>query len=165
MVFSRYSTDEKWLAPHFEKMLYDNALLAYAYLEAYQCTGDQELARLAEEILTYVLRDMTDGQGGFYSAEDADSEGVEGKFYVWIRPEIIAALGPEKGERFADLYDITDGGNFEHGRSIPNLIRRDLRAFAAERGMDAALLVEEMSQGREALLAQRDQRVRPTEGR
>ena len=119
--FSRYSTDEKWLVPHFEKMLYDNALLAIVYLETYQVTGKEKYARVADKIFTYILRDMTHPEGGFYSAEDADSEGVEGKFYVWSPNEIIEILGQEDGEEFCQYYDITPAGNFE-GKSIPNRI-------------------------------------------
>ncbi|MGM0370231.1 MAG: thioredoxin domain-containing protein [Bacillota bacterium] len=119
--FSRYSTDQHWLVPHFEKMLYDNALLAIAYLEAYQRTDKDDYARVAEEVLDYVLRDMTADKGGFYSAEDADSEGEEGKFYLWSRAEVLEVLGVEKGTEFCDYYDITKGGNFE-GQNIPNLI-------------------------------------------
>ena len=89
------STDKKWLAPHFEKMLYDNALLALAYIEGYQATGRKLYARVAKEIFTYVLRDMTSPEGGFYSAEDADSEGEEGKFYVWTPAEIKDVLGDQ----------------------------------------------------------------------
>lgn len=120
--FSRYSTDRIWLAPHFEKMLYDNALLAQVYLEAAQATGRDGYARVAREIFTYVLRDMTSPEGAFYSAEDADSEGVEGKFYVWTPEEVKAVLGEEDGETFCRLYGITEEGNFE-GKSIPNLIK------------------------------------------
>lgn len=133
--FSRYSTDKKWLVPHFEKMLYDNALLAIAYLEAFQATRKEEYARVAKEIFTYVLRDMTSQEGGFYSAEDADSEGVEGKFYVWTPGEIKEVLGEEAGKKYCSLYDITDPGNFE-GHSIPNLIKSGMqdgdREFAEE---------------------------------
>ncbi|NLI58913.1 MAG: thioredoxin domain-containing protein [Clostridium sp.] len=120
--FSRYSTDSKWLVPHFEKMLYDNALLSIAYLEAYQETKNKKYAHVAHEIFTYVLRDMTSSEGGFYSAEDADSEGVEGKFYIWSPDEIINVLGKEDAEKFCKYYDITAKGNFE-GLNIPNLIK------------------------------------------
>ena len=120
--FSRYSTDRKWLIPHFEKMLYDNALLAIAFLEAFQAAGKEEYAEAAREIFTYVLRDMTSPEGGFYSAEDADSEGEEGKFYAWSEDEVLQVLGGEAGGRFCDMYDITPSGNFE-GMSIPNLIK------------------------------------------
>jgi uncharacterized protein YyaL (SSP411 family)/aryl-alcohol dehydrogenase-like predicted oxidoreductase len=118
--FSRYSVDERWLVPHFEKMLYDNALLARAYLEGFQVTGDPFHQRIAAEILDYVLREMTDAEGGFHSATDADSEGEEGKFFVWSPDEIRAAVGDdEDARRFCAFYDITDEGNFE-GKSIPN---------------------------------------------
>ncbi len=96
--FHRYSTDEKWLLPHFEKMLYDQALLSIAYLEAYQVTGNALFKQTSEEIFTYILRDMTAPEGGFYSAEDADSEGIEGKFYVWSIKEIQEVLPPEEAE-------------------------------------------------------------------
>src|ERR1700731_1136886 len=99
--FARYSTDPRWLVRHFEKMLYDNALLASAYLEAYQATGDAEYARVARETLDYVLGRMTGPEGGLYSTEDADSEGEEGKYYVWTLEELDAVLGPEKAKTFA----------------------------------------------------------------
>ena len=93
--FHRYSTDDHWLVPHFEKMLYDNALLTVTYLEAFQISGNQEYAQTAREILDYVLRDMTSQEGGFFSAEDADSENIEGKFYVWTAEELIPVFSPE----------------------------------------------------------------------
>ncbi|AEV69753.1 thioredoxin domain-containing protein [Acetivibrio clariflavus] len=123
--FSRYSTDRKWLVPHFEKMLYDNALLSIAYLEAYQATKKRDYADIAEEIFTYVLRDMTSPEGGFYSAEDADSEGMEGKFYVWSMDEVKKVLGEQHGEKYCKYYDITPHGNFE-GFNIPNLIKGNI---------------------------------------
>ncbi|MCL2337143.1 MAG: thioredoxin domain-containing protein, partial [Firmicutes bacterium] len=119
--FARYSTDQYWLAPHFEKMLYDNALLAIAFLQAYRATDNEFYARVARDIFTYILRDMTHPEGGFYSAEDADSEGVEGKFYVWTPAEVKEVLGADKGELFNQVYGITPEGNFE-GQSIPNLL-------------------------------------------
>ncbi|MFZ5974167.1 MAG: thioredoxin domain-containing protein [Bacillota bacterium] len=119
--FSRYSTDNKWLVPHFEKMLYDNALLTMVYLEAYQITKKELYRTVAEKTLEYVLRELTDEQGGFYSAQDADSEGVEGKYYVLGRQEILNLLGEEYGSYFCAHFGITDKGNFE-GKSIPNLI-------------------------------------------
>ena len=103
--FSRYSTDKKWLVPHFEKMLYDNALLAIAYLEAYQTTKKQKYADIADEIFQYVLRDMTSPEGGFYSAEDADSEEEEGKFYVWTVEEIKEVLGEEAGTKYCSYFN------------------------------------------------------------
>ncbi|SHH78320.1 hypothetical protein SAMN02745823_01007 [Sporobacter termitidis DSM 10068] len=119
--FSRYSTDEKWLVPHFEKMLYDNALLTIAYLEAYQLTGDEFYRRVVEKTLLYIRREMTDENGAFYSAQDADSEGGEGKYYV-LRPETVTAvLGNDDGKYLCDYFSITEAGNFEGG-SIPNLL-------------------------------------------
>ena len=120
--FSRYSTDNKWLVPHFEKMLYDNALLTSAYLEAYQLTGKVLYKEVAEKTITYVLRELTDDKGGFYCAQDADSEGEEGKYYVFTPEEVTNLLGEEDGHYFNEYYDITKKGNFE-GKSIPNLIR------------------------------------------
>lgn len=120
--FSRYSTDNKWLVPHFEKMLYDNALLAIAYLEAYELTGKELYQSVAIKTLSYVKREMTDVQGGFYSAQDADSEGEEGKYYVFSMEEIFSTLGERDGELFGEFYDITESGNFE-GKNIPNLLK------------------------------------------
>ena len=110
--FHRYSTDSDWLVPHFEKMLYDQALLTLAYLETYQATNKKEYANTAEEIMMYVLRDMTSPEGAFYSAEDADSEGEEGKFYVWSKKEIEEILGADKAESFSKLYNVNVDGNF-----------------------------------------------------
>jgi len=110
--FHRYSTDPNWLVPHFEKMLYDQALLILAYLDAYQATNKEEYANTAKEVLAYVLRDMTSPDGAFYSAEDADSEGEEGKFYVWSKGEIEEILGVEEAEVFSKLYNIDINGNF-----------------------------------------------------
>ncbi|HWQ29865.1 MAG TPA: thioredoxin domain-containing protein [Negativicutes bacterium] len=119
--FSRYSTDRKWLVPHFEKMLYDNAGLAVAYLEAYQATEKRQYGEVARQIFEYVLRDMTSPEGGFYSAEDADSEGVEGKFYLWSPKEATEILGEEAAVEFNGYYGINEKGNFEE-KSIPNLL-------------------------------------------
>ena len=118
--FARYSVDEKWLVPHFEKMLYDNALLASVYADAYRLWGNPEHAQVVRETLDYVLRDMSDDSGAYYSTEDADSEGVEGKFYVWSPAEIIEVLGQHRGQQFCDCYDVSEMGNFE-GASILNL--------------------------------------------
>lgn len=122
--FSRYSTDEKWLAPHFEKMLYDNALLTIAYLEAYQITKKELYKNVAVKTLDYIFRELTSEDGGFYCAEDADSEGEEGKYYVFNPIEIIEILGTEDGKYFNEHFDITEEGNFE-GKNIPNLINND----------------------------------------
>ena len=119
--FSRYSTDEKWLVPHFEKMLYDNALLAGAYLKAFQRTQNPLYRRVAEKTIGYVLRELTDEGGGFYCGQDADSDGVEGKYYVFTPEEIRAVLGPKDGNDFCGQYGITAAGNFG-GKSIPNRI-------------------------------------------
>lgn len=144
--FARYSTDRRWLVPHFEKMLYDNALLAMACLETNQATGKPFYARVAKEIFTYVLRDMTSPEGAFYSAEDADSEGVEGKFYLWSSDEVAEVLGSDRGRDFCRAYDIAENGNFE-GKSIPNLIDQELAT-----GWD---------EERQKLFWQREKRVHP----
>lgn len=123
--FSRYSTDERWLVPHFEKMLYDNALLTLAYLEAYQLTEKERYGEVARHTLDYVLRELTDGQGGFYCGQDADSDGVEGKYYVFTPDEVKSVLGEDAGKEFCVQYDITEEGNFE-GKSIPNRIGQGL---------------------------------------
>ncbi|MBE7055348.1 MAG: thioredoxin domain-containing protein [Ruminococcaceae bacterium] len=120
--FSRYSTDRYYLAPHFEKMLYDNALLIIAYASAYNITNNNIYLDTAEKTAQYVLREMTSEYGGFYSAQDADSEGVEGKYYTFSLKEIIEILGEERGNEFANVFDITHNGNFE-GANIPNLLK------------------------------------------
>ncbi len=121
--FSRYSTDAYWLAPHFEKMLYDNALLAVAYLMAYEYTHKPLYKDVAQKIFIYLEREMITEDGGFYSAQDADSDGVEGKYYVFTPGEITQVLGTEDGEKFCRTYDISRKGNFE-GKNIPNLIKQ-----------------------------------------
>ncbi len=153
--FSRYSVDREWLVPHFEKMLYDNALLAIAYVEAYQLTGNKRYATIADKIFTYVLRDMTDEGGAFYSAEDADSEGEEGKFYVWDLKEILNILGDDDGLVFAKYYDITETGNFE-GKNIPNLIKTDLEDIEENEKLE-----ERLHKCKEILFEERIKRIHP----
>ena len=157
--FARYSTDDRWLVPHFEKMLYDNALLAQVYLEGYQATRDPEYARVARETMDYVLARMTDPSGGFYSTEDADSEGVEGKFAVWTLAEILDVLGPGRGQAFAYVYDVTEGGNWEH-KAILNL-PRPLPQAAKMLSRVESELRRELEEDRAKLLAVRDRRVPP----
>lgn len=158
--FARYSVDERWLVPHFEKMLYDNALLTLAYLESYCVTGHARHAQTARETCDYILAYMTDPLGGFHSTEDADSEGEEGKFYCWKPAEIAAVLGPERAGRFCDVYDVSPSGNFEHGQSILNL-PKTIAQTASLRGWNLDELLTELNQSRAELLAARDQRIRP----
>ncbi|QQK08878.1 thioredoxin domain-containing protein [Miniphocaeibacter halophilus] len=122
--FSRYSTDNKWLVPHFEKMLYDNALLVIVYSQAYQITKKDLYKYIVEKTLEYISREMTSKDGGFYSAQDADSQGEEGKYYTWDYKEIIDVLGKDKGEDFCKFYNVSKRGNFE-GKNILNLIHKD----------------------------------------
>jgi uncharacterized protein YyaL (SSP411 family) len=157
--FARYSVDARWLVPHFEKMLYDNALLAGAYLDAYLVTGDANYARVVRETLNYVIRDMTDPAGGFYSTEDADSEGHEGLFYTWTPDEIEAVLGEERGATFGRVYDVSDVGNFE-GRNILNL-PKTLAQSAAILQRKPDDLAAELVESREKLFSAREKRVRP----
>lgn len=158
--FARYSVDENWQVPHFEKMLYDNALLANAYLDGYLATGDSSYAGVVRETLDYVRRDMTDPAGGFHSTEDADSEGVEGKYYVWTPGEIRRVLGEARGARFCELYNVTEEGNFEGGTSILNR-PRSLNRLAADRGEDPAVWEAELAAARHELLDHRRLRVPP----
>jgi len=157
--FARYSTDAQWLVPHFEKMLYDNALLARAYLHAWQATGDAEHRRVVEETLGWVAREMTSPEGGFYSALDADSEGEEGKFYLWTADEVDALLGAEDGRLFRRWYDVSEGGNFE-GKNILHTAR-PLEAVAAAEGVAPERLREVIEQGRQVLYEARAKRVWP----
>lgn len=158
--FSRYSTDRKWLVPHFEKMLYDNALLTIAYVEAYQLTGNRAYADTAEDVLTYLMRDMRHPDGAFYSAEDADSEGEEGKFYLWTPSEVKAVLGEDAGGRYCRCFDITDLGNFEGG-SIPNLVDQSLDAFAETENISAGDWQKQCRLYNHQLYLHRKQRVHP----
>jgi uncharacterized protein YyaL (SSP411 family) len=157
--FARYATDDRWLVPHFEKMLYDNALLSSAYLEAYQITHDSEYAQVAREIFDYILTRMTDPDGGLYSTEDADSEGVEGKYYVWTLGEIEQVLGADRAKTFAAVYDVTPSGNWE-GHTILHLAK-PIDQAAKLLGMDADALRSQLARDRRALLAVRDKRVPP----
>ena len=157
--FHRYSTDRRWQVPHFEKMLYDQAQLAWAYLEAYQVRREPRDAETARGIFAYVARDLTAPEGAFYSAEDADSEGEEGRFYVWTPAQIEAALGAADARRFAARYGVTPGGNFEHGTSILHEVG-DLEA-AGEAAGTAAAATAQLAAARARLLDVRSRRVRP----
>jgi len=134
--FSRYSTDRCFLVPHFEKMLYDNALLMLAYAKAYQMTKTRVYGEVAEKTAAYILREMTDPEGGFYSAQDADSEGVEGKYYLFRPSEIIEILGERAGKEFNQHFDITKEGNFE-GQNIPNLLKNSNCSESMTLGLQA----------------------------
>ncbi|MHC4623168.1 MAG: thioredoxin domain-containing protein [Planctomycetota bacterium] len=158
--FHRYSTDVRWLVPHFEKMLYDQALLSGVYVQAYQAIGNEAYARTAREVFDYVLRDMTAPEGGFYSAEDADSEGKEGLFYVWTPAEIEGVLGPEHAKVFAEYHGVTDRGNFEDDKSILN-IDEPLAEVAKRVKKDPAEAEGIIQQSRSKLLAHRSGRIRP----
>jgi uncharacterized protein YyaL (SSP411 family) len=157
--FHRYSTDRKWLVPHFEKMLYDNALLSRVYLHAYQQTGDAFYRRVVEETLDYVAREMTDERGGFYSTQDADSEGVEGKFFVWSILDIMSLLGDEDGQLFCGYYGVSEEGNFE-GENILNVARAPSLA-AEEMNVKVERLNEAIERGRRVLFDVREKRIKP----
>lgn len=165
--FHRYATDAEWFLPHFEKMLYDNALLLRSYAEAWALTGDGRWKGVAEETARWALREMAEEGGGFRSALDADSEGVEGKFYVWTRAEVMDALGPEDGDLFCRAYGIREGGNYREeatGRkaraNIP-FLSKPLAEQAAALGCDPAAFSARIRSGRRKLLALRNQRVWP----
>jgi uncharacterized protein len=157
--FHRYSVDARWLVPHFEKMLYDNALLARLYTRAWQWTKDPLFAQVANEILGFVQREMTAPDGAFYSTLDADSEGEEGKFYVWTRAEVLEILGAEEGRVFCALYDVTEGGNWE-GHNILN-VPRDPVSVAADLGLTLDQLADIAARGKCKLYGVRSQRVWP----
>ena len=165
--FHRYSTDSHWLVPHFEKMLYDQAMLAMAYTEAYQATGINEFEETAKEIFTYVLRDMTDKEGGFYSAEDADSEGVEGKFYVWTEDEIRQTLKGDEADLIINVYSIDKIGNFRDEASGENTganilhLNKSLTEIAFKNKESVDGLKESVEAARQKLFAVRNKRVHP----
>ena len=157
--FHRYAVDAVWLVPHFEKMLYDNAQLARIYLHIFQATGDEFYKRIAVETLEYVKREMTDAGGGFYSTQDADSEGVEGKFFVWTPPEIEEILGAEDAPIFNFYYDVSEDGNFEE-KNILN-VNYTMDATAKALKITPEKLREVLETGREKLFAEREKRVKP----
>ena len=161
--FHRYSTDDRWLVPHFEKMLYDNAQLARTYLHAWQITGDATFRRIVEETLDYVLREMTSPEGGFYSTQDADSEGHEGKFFLWTPAEVTALLGPEDARRFSACFDVTARGNFREGGPSANILNipRPLEVVADDLGVSPERLAQAAARGRAILFAAREQRIHP----
>ena len=162
--FHRYSTDAHWLVPHFEKMLYDQAILVQAYLDAFQTTGKQYYADVVDEILEYVLRDMTSLEGGYYSAEDADSEGEEGKFYVWNLNELEEILGKEDADLFQRTFNINPNGNWSEGHrhktNIPHL-KKDFIAIAREKNMDLKALTDRLEEIRNKLFTIREDRIHP----
>ena len=156
--FARYSTDGEWLAPHFEKMTYDNALLLAVIADAYSITNNKGYADILKETLDFMFREMMNEEKGFYAALDADSEGVEGKFYTWSRKEFIANAGQE-GELLAELYGITENGNWEH-TNIPWLKEKP-EDFAARKGYPTELLKKHIVAAKHSLLEQRSKRIRP----
>ena len=156
---SRYSTDYDWLVPHFEKMLYDNSLFVWALIETFQITKNPLYESAVRDVLAYVSRDMTSPAGAFFSAEDADSEGIEGKFYVWSKTEVLKILSAESGELACAFWDITENGNFE-GSSIPNRPRSD-EDVAEQFRITPEEMRETLRTAREKLMAVRSQRVRP----
>ncbi|MDP7057444.1 MAG: thioredoxin domain-containing protein [Nitrospinaceae bacterium] len=156
---SRYSTDHRWLVPHFEKMLYDNSLFITALIETFQVTGNQKFADYANDVLHYIDRDMTSDEGGFFSAEDADSEGVEGKFYVWTEEEVESILGRQTASVAVPFFDVSKEGNFE-GKNILNQTRTS-EELAKELGLSPEAVTTELSTARKKLLAERSKRIRP----
>ena len=157
--FARYTVDRRWLVPHFEKMLYDNALLAGIYLDAFLATGNPVYRKVVLGTLDYIVRDMTSVDGGFYSSEDADSEGEEGKFYVWTVDQINEVVGSDDAELFCAAYDITEKGNFE-GSNIPNLLNGLNAALELANG-DAEFLRDRLEICRDKLFIAREDRVHP----
>lgn len=157
--FHRYSVDERWLVPHFEKMLYDNALLARLYLEAYQVSHEPFFRQVVEEILAYVEREMLHAEGGFYSTQDADSEGEEGKFFVWSQDEIVRILGDEVGEIFCRYYDVTDVGNFEHKNILHPILSLEQLAKLFRRDEEATRRL--IAEAKQKLFVVRESRLKP----
>ena len=158
--FHRYSTDDRWLAPHFEKMLYDNAQLGRVYVLAFQVTGNPFYRQIAEETLAYVLREMTSPEGGFYTAQDADSEGEEGKFFLWTEAETRSLLGAEEASLFNRFYDVTSRGNFEMKNILH--IEKPLEAVAQMAGVTPERLAAVLARGRAQLFTARQHRIAPS---
>ena len=165
--FHRYSTDARWFLPHFEKMLYDQAMNSIAYLEAYQITKDKNYANIADEIFSYVFRDMQDQEGGFFSAEDADSEGEEGTFYIWAEQELVDVLGPKNGNIMSKIYGFTKIGNFldeasgeRNGKNIPYL-RKEKSLLAKEMNLSLDSINQIIESSRVKLFEKRIHRIHP----
>jgi len=156
----RYSTDNKWLVPHFEKMLYDQALVSLAAVEVFQATGNRRYADIADDIHAYVLDRMTDPQGGFYTAEDADSDGDEGRFYTWTPEEVREVLDEDGATIACEFFGITNEGNFEDGRSIPHMTREP-GEFAAQQSLDQEEFAATLERARKKLRIAREERNRP----
>ncbi|NDF98055.1 MAG: thioredoxin domain-containing protein [Chitinophagia bacterium] len=156
--FARYSTDAEWLAPHFEKMLYDNALLIVAYGEAYQLTKEENYRTVINETMAFVRRELLSEEGGFYAALDADSEGVEGKFYTWSSQEIDAALG-EAAHLFKQYYDVREEGNWEHTNIL--WVQKPLAEFCAQQGLAEDAFRKQLDEGKQKLMKVRATRIRP----
>lgn len=157
--FHRYAVDSIWLVPHFEKMLYDNAQLIRVYLHLFQITRDELFRRIAEETIEYVLREMTDKKGGFYSTQDADSEGVEGKFFVWTPDDIVAVLGNDEAAVFNAFYDVSEHGNFEESNILN--IKQDLSAVAEQFDRTEEEILATIKQGKKKLIEARETRIKP----
>ena len=165
--FHRYSTDKNWFLPHFEKMLYDQAMISMAYLEAFEATKDEKYAAIVEEIFSYVIRDMLNEEGGFFSAEDADSEGEEGTFYIWEFEEIINILGQGKGKEFCNIFGIKQSGNFLDEatgqlmpKNIPHL-KQNLLEYASINSLDITELQKSIESSRRILFSERKKRIHP----
>lgn len=165
--FHRYSVDRQWIQPHFEKMLYDQALLVIVYTEAYQATGNKRYRETAQEVLEYLMRDMRSSLGGFYSAEDADSEGEEGKFYLWTASEIKKILGPEDGELFSHIYNVNNDGNFKEEatgfQTGKNVLYRtnNWEDLSSQLEITSEELWWKMESAREKLFTARQERIHP----
>jgi len=157
--FARYSVDELWLVPHFEKMLYDNSLLTVSYVDMFQASGDKFYETVARETLDYILHDLTDETGAFYSTEDADSEGVEGKFYVWQKAEVEAAIGDKIAATFCEFYHVSEHGNFEEANILNQT--EPLETFAKKRKLDVTELAAQFQEAKDKLLKIRNKRIRP----
>lgn len=157
--FHRYSTDREWLTPHFEKMLYDNALLTLSLIDCYLASGDDYFAGIAKRTLDWVLTDMVSPEGGCYSTLDADSDGEEGKFYVWKLAEIKALLG-NQADLFIEVYNVTESGNFEHSSNILN-ITTPISKIAKKHGMSTETLEAKLAESHEILLTERNKRIHP----
>jgi len=157
--FHRYSVDEKWLVPHFEKMLYDNAQLARVYAQVYQITGDGQFKRVVEETVDYLLREMLQPEGGFYSTQDADSEGEEGKFFVWTPDEVSRILGEEPAEIFCRIYDVSDQGNFEGSNILHPILTLEQASKYFKRGEET--IASLLDEAKAKLFAEREKRIKP----